>query len=240
MREIQLTTLLLFISLNSILSQNTIELMAFDCNRERESNTDISEIKFKILTEHKVISQSTKSKYDLFRFETSKYNIKIEYHNIYNQKVDTTINISPKTKKIFLCVEKMKDYEIKTFIENSILNNKKWKLEFSGSGCSGYNKTKIKFITRKKKTLFKYLSIDKWWKTGKKIKKKKVIELRKKDFGKLIVFEKKLRLLNDAKKRCGPVTYYYLTQGNTKLEFKDGSCVGIYKDYLKEIIERNN
>jgi hypothetical protein len=131
----------------------------------------------------------------------------------------------------------MKDYEVKTFLETSISKNKKWKLEFSSLGCSGKNKTTIEIIPRKKKTLFKYSSVDKWGKSGKKIKEKKVIELSKKDLNKLIVFEKKLRLLNNGRKRCGPATYYHLTLGNKKLEFKDETCVGIYKDYLKELIE---
>lgn len=220
-----------------MLSQNTIELIAYDCNRERSSNSDISEIKFKILSEHKVISQTTESNYDLYRFKTSKKEVKIEYYNIYNQKSDTTFTITPKTQKVLLCVEKMKDYKVKTFLETSISENKKWKLEFSSLGCSGKNKTTIKIIPRKKKTLFKYVSVDKWWKSGKKIKEKKIIELSEKDLDKLIVFEKKLRLINDGRKRCGPATYYDLTFGNKKLDFKDETCAGIYEDYLKELIE---
>lgn len=222
-----------------MLCQNTIELIAYDCNRERSSNSDISEIKFKILSEHKIISQTKESKYDIFTFETSKNEIKIEYYNIYNQKSDTSFIITPKTQKLFLCVEKMKDYQIKTFLETSLSENKKWKLEFSGLGCSSKNKTTIEIIPRKNKILFKYVSIDKWWKSGKKIKEKNLIELSENDIKKLIVFEKKLRLLNNGLSRCFPETHYKLTLNNKNLEFKDTTtCNGIFKDYLKELIKR--
>ena len=238
MRESQLTTLLLLICINSMLCQNTIELIAYDCNRERTSNSDISEIKLKILSEHQVISQSTKSKYDIFTFETSKNEIKIEYYNVYNQKIDTSFIITPKTQKLFLCVEKMKDYHVKTFLETSLSENKKWKLEWSGSIKS---KTTIEIIPRKKKTLFKYSHVDEYRESGKKIKKENIIELSENDINKLIVFEKKLRLLNEGLSRCGPEIYYKLTLNNEKLVFKDKTtCFKIYKDYLKELIEKNN
>jgi hypothetical protein len=168
MRKIQLTSLLLLICINSIVCQNTIELIAFDCNREKSSNSDISEIKFKIITEHKVITDTTKLWLTQYKFQTFKNKVEIEYHNIFNQKVDTIFNITSKKQKIYLCIERMKDYEVETFLETSISKNKKWKLEFSSLGCSGKNKTTIEIIPRKKKTLFKYSSVDKWWKSGKK------------------------------------------------------------------------
>ena len=224
-----------------MLCQNTIELIAYDCNRERTSNSDISAIKFKILSEHQVISQATKSKYDIFTFETSKNKIKIEYYNVYNQKTDTSFIITPKTQKLFLCVEKMQDYQVKTFLETSLSENKKWKLEWSGSSCSAKGKTRIEIIPRKKKTIFKYSHVAEYWKSGKKIKKENKTELSENDIKKLIVFEKKLRLLNEGIGRCLPETNYKLTLGNRKLEFVNKTiCASLYKDYLKELIERNN
>ena len=112
-----------------MLCNNTIELIAYNCNRGKNSNSDISDIKFKILSNHKIISQSTKSKYELFKFESSKNSIKIQFYNVYNQKIDTTFIITPKTKKLYLCVEQLKDYKIKTFLETSFKENKVWKLE---------------------------------------------------------------------------------------------------------------
>ncbi|MGK0448873.1 MAG: hypothetical protein ACJA2M_002674 [Polaribacter sp.] len=223
---------------NSIISQNTVELIAYDCIRDRDSNRDISEIKFEILTEHKVISQSTKSKYDIFRFQTSENEVKIEYNNIYNQKTDTTFFITPKTQKLFLCVEKMKDYEIKTFIEKSLEENKNWKLKLSGGSCFVHTSTEIKIIPNKNGAILKYKYVEE--RSGKKIKEKKVIKLDKNDLDNLIKFEKKLRLLNSAMRRCGPGTYYYLSLGNETIEIKDETCVGIFKEYLSKLIERNN
>ena len=236
MKKVLLTLLLL--CSNSIISQNIIELIAYDCIRNRDSNRDISEIKFEILTEHKVISQSTKSKYDLFRFQTSENEVKIEYNNIYNQKTDTTYFITPKTQKLLLCVEKMKDYEIKTFLEKSLEENKNWKLKFSGGSCFVFTNTEIKIIPNKNGATLKYKYVEE--RNEKKIKEKKVIKLDKNDLDNLIRFEKKLRLLNSAMRRCGPGTYYHLSLGNETIEIKDETCVGIYKDYLSKIIERNN
>ena len=198
----RLLLLLLFFCGNSIFSQNTIELIAFNCISDRISNRDISEINFKILTEHKIISQTTESKFDLFRFETSENKIKIEYNNIYNQKKDTTFFVTPKTKKLFLCVEKMEDYEIKTFIESSLLENKKWKLTLSGGGCFVFTDTKIKIIPKKENAILKYKYVEE--RSGRKTKERKTIRLDKNDLNNLIRFEKKLRLLNTAMRRCGP------------------------------------
>lgn len=236
MKKILLILILIFS--NSTICQNTIELIAYDCIKVRESNRDISEIKFEILTKHKVISQTTKSKFDLFRLQTFENEVKIEYNNIYNQKTDTIFFITPKTQKLFLCVEKMKDYEIKTFIEKSLAENKNWKLKLSGGSCFVYTDTEIKIIPNKNGAILKYKYVEE--RSEKKIKEKKVIKLDKNDLDNLIMFEKKLRLLNSAMRRCGPGTYYYLSLGNETIEIKDETCVGIFEEYLSKIIERNN
>ncbi|WP_282032399.1 hypothetical protein [Winogradskyella eximia] len=230
--------ILILICSNSIFCQNTIELIAYDCINDRDSNRDISEIKFEILTKHKVISQTTKSKFDLFKFQTSENEVKIEYNNIYNQKTDTTYFITPKTQKLFLCVEKMKDYEIETFIEKSLEENKNWKLKLSGGGCFVFTDTEIKIIPNKNDAILKYKYVEE--RNGKKIKEKKEIKLDKRDLDNLIIFEKKLRLLNSAMRRCTPATYYYLSYGNETIEIRDQTCVGIFEEYLSKLIERNN
>ena len=67
-----------------------------------------------------------------------------------------------------------------------------------------------------------------------------MIKLDKNDLDNLIMFEKKLRLLNSAMRRCAPGTYYYLSLGNETIEIKDETCVGIFEGYISKIIERNN
>lgn len=230
--------ILILICSNSIFCQNTIELIAYNCINDRDSNRDISEIKFEILTKHKVISQTTKFKFDLFRFQTSENEVKIEYNNIYNQKTDSTFFITPKTQKLFLCVEKMKDYEIETFIEKSLEENKNWKLKLSGGSCFVFTDTEIKIIPNKNGAILKYKYVEE--RNGKKIKEKKEIKLDKRDLDNLIIFEKKLRLLNSAMRRCTPATYYYLSYRNETIEIRDQTCVGIFEDYLLKLIERNN
>jgi len=242
MKNIRLTTLFLFAFINTIASQNTLELIAIDHNRKKSSITHISEINFKILTKHKIKAIDPKMFFPVpCRFETFENKVKIEYQNIFNQTLDTTYIITSKKQKIYLLVDKMKDYEVKTFIETSLLENKKWNLEFSGGGCGIKTNTQLQIIPGENNAILKYKIVKKWNGLEKKrIKEKKVIELSKKDLDKLIIFEKKLRLLNDGRRRCMPATYYYLTLGSNKLEFKDETCTNIYNDFLKELIERNN
>ncbi|WP_418636860.1 hypothetical protein [Winogradskyella sp.] len=241
MKNIRLTTLFLFAFINTIVSQNTLELIALDHNSKKSSITHISEINFKILTKHKTIAIDPKMFFPVpCKFETFENKVKIEYQNIFNQTLDTTYIITSKKQKIYLLVDKMKDYEVKTFIETSLLENKKWNLDFSSGSCGINANTKLQIIPRENNTILKYKIVKKWNGSGKKIKEKNVIKLSKNDLDKLIIFEKKLRLLNDASKRCMPATYYYLTLGNNKLKFKDETCTNIYNDFLKELIERNN
>ena len=74
----------------------------------------------------------------------------------------------------------------------------------------------------------------------KKTKERRTIRLDKNDLNNLINFEKKLRLLNSAMRRCEPETYYYLSLGNKTIQIKDETCVGIFEEYLSKIIERKN
>jgi hypothetical protein len=241
MKNIRLTSLFLFAFINTIASQNTIELIALDHNLNKSSYTHISEINFKIITKHKIIAIDPKMFFPVpCKFETFENKVKIEYQNIFNQTLDTTYVITSENQKLYLLVDKMKDYEVKTFLETSILENKKWKLEFSGGSCGIQTNTQIQIIPSEKDTILKYKSVEKWDLTGKKNKEKKIIKLSANDLSNLLVFEKKLRLLNSSRKRCSPGTYYYLTFGNSKLEYIDETCTDIYKDFLKELIERNN
>ena len=99
--------LLLIICINSIFGQNTIELIAFDCNRNKSSNSDISDIKFKIVTEHKIISQSTKSKYDEFKLFLKQFQLNLitggRFSHICSKhdKGNATKLFIEKTKKFF-------------------------------------------------------------------------------------------------------------------------------------------
>ncbi len=79
------------------------------------------------------------------------------------------------------------------------------------------------------------------WKTNVENQEFKIIELSKNDINNLIVFEKKLRLLNNGIRRCAPETYYKLTLGNKTLNIEDKTtCSKIYEEYLKKLIKRDN
>tara|TARA_R110002111_G_scaffold253395_3_gene318610 strand:+ start:94 stop:777 length:684 start_codon:yes stop_codon:yes gene_type:complete len=227
--------------MNTVVSQNKIELIAIDNNGHESYSPHISEIEFKIITKHKRISIDSTMFFPVpCKFETMENKVKVEYYNIFNQKIDTIFNIKSKKQKLFLRVEKMKDYEIKTFLETSLLENKKWKLKLSGGSCFVFTDTKIKIIPHKDGALLKYKYVEERSASRKKIKERKVIKLDKNDLDNLILFEKKLRLLNSGIRRCTPGTYYYLSLGKETIEIKDETCVGIFQEYLSNLIERNN
>ena len=221
----------LFIStilvLNSILSfsQNKIELIPNDCNEENGFTMFLLDrAKPKILSEQKTEKIEKYLEYDKMIILNNSDFLKIQYTNIFGQKVDTTFTNAKELTEIKICVNKFTDYEKKSIIKESIKNNKSWILSSAwGHGTFEYDK----LILKPKKEFLKY----KYYKNGKRLKCGK-IKLTKQIVEKISLFERKLNLMKNSDNSCNFGHSYKLTNGLETMELQDDSCSGFSNEQL--------
>jgi len=230
-------SLLVVLFTSQLYCQKSIKVFTYDCEKNRDSNTDISDLKFKIISEHTIISQTTKHTYDFFRFSTPLKQVKIEYYNVFNQKIDTIVRITPKTEKINLCVERFIDVGNITSIEKSISEKISWNLEITDFSTYKLN---YKILLVENSFILKYSEFISDWGKEFKLKSENEVVVPEDEIKKLIEFEKKLRLVNNGVKRCNPPTNYVLKIGNTQESFKDETfCSRMHRDYLNSLIKED-
>jgi hypothetical protein len=150
--------------------------------------------------------------------------IKLQYTNIFGQKIDTTYKDARKLVEIKICVNKFKDYHKESLIKNAITNNKKWVLSSSwGQVTIEYDK----LILKPKDGILKFI----YYKKGKKIKQGN-IRLTKEIIEKISLFERKLYLMKNASNGCTFKQSYELTNSIEIIELNDNSCSGFSNEEL--------
>ena len=150
--------------------------------------------------------------------------LKIEYTNIFGQKIDTTFTNPKKLTEIKICVNKFKDYEKKSLIKQAIQNDKSWILS-STWGHQTFESDKL--ILKPKKGFLNY----KYYKNGKRIKRGK-IKITESVMHRIALFERKLNLMQNADNSCNFGISYNLDNGIEKINFQDDSCSGFSNEQL--------
>ena len=223
MNSLKNIILILFIAIfNNIIAQKTIEIETFNCAENSIGMSNIQKLNYKIISEHKVITDTTEHYFEL-KIKTKSDTLKVQYQNDYNQKVDTTYILSRNMQKIYICIDKFKDYKIKTLNEDA-MKNKKWELYINSMHCFGFDKSKLIIKFKKNKIIAKYY-FSKWIEKSEQKKefiKKKI--LTEKQISNLILFEKKLRLMNRPNGDCTTSVFYLLKTNNGKISISDSSC----------------
>ena len=99
--------------------------------------TDLERTKFKILTNHELVTDTTKCCNFQLEFKTSEPKVAIEFENIYKQKLDTVFQITENNQRIYLCVDKFKDYNSSSLIAKALENRTNWNLKMTVVHCFG-------------------------------------------------------------------------------------------------------
>jgi len=160
-----------------------------------------------------------------YHFSTNNSKVRIEIENIFKQKIDTILILNKKNKNYKICEDKFKEYELKTSVEESIKNKNKWTLSFSSIGCFHQEKESIE-LTHKKGKVFAIHKVNE--------KKKNKIKLTQTKIKSLIVFEKKLKLMNRPDGGCTTSDYYTIKSEIENYEITDSSCLWSGFHYLKK------
>ncbi len=160
-----------------------------------------------------------------YYFSTEKSDVRIEIENIFKQEVDTILKFNENNTEYKICEDKFQDYELKTSVEKSFENKKKWTLSYSSMGCFHWDKESIE-LTYKKRKIYAIHKVNK--------KKKQKIMLSKEKMNSLIVFEKKLMLMNRPNGGCTTSDIYNINSGTENYKIDDSSCLWDGYSYLKE------
>ncbi|MDO5968325.1 hypothetical protein Q4Q35_00760 [Flavivirga aquimarina] len=206
-------------------AQNRIELISNDCSQENGFTMFLLDrAKPKILTEQKFEQEEKYWNNQKKILLNNSDIIKIEYTNIFGQRIDTTFVNAKELNEIIICVNKFKDYEKKSIIKESIQNDQSWVLN-STWGHQTFESDKL--ILKPKNGFLKY----KYYKNGKKIKRGK-IKITESVIEKIALFERKLNLMQNADNSCNFGINYNLYNGIEKLNFQDDSCSGFSNEQL--------
>ncbi|WP_396601638.1 hypothetical protein [Algibacter sp. R77976] len=224
MQKIIILVLLFYSSL--VYSQKTIELLTFDCKSGNTSTTDIKRTEFKILTKHELVIDKTKYWSFQYIFKTNEPKVKVEFKNIYKQKLDTVFQITENNQQIYLCVDKFKDYNSKSLITKALEKRNNWNLKMTVAHCFGRNNSKLEIIPKKNKILAKYI----YWEYPENSNRKKKFVVKKtiseQDIVFIETFEKQMKLMNRPKGDCTNHAYYYLKVGDEEIKIEESSCSG--------------
>ncbi|QNM84611.1 hypothetical protein H9W90_10425 [Polaribacter pectinis] len=218
-----ISTILVFTSI-ILFAQNKIELVTYNCIYKDGTMFSIKRANPKILTEQNFIQEDKYwNNHKKIIMNNSEF-LKIQYTNIFGQKIDTIFTNTKELTEIKICVNKFKDYEKKSLIKESIENNESWILNTTW-GHQTFESDKL--ILKPKNGFLKY----KYYKNGKRIKRGK-IKITESVIEKIALFERKLNLMQNADNSCNFGINYNLNNGIEKLNFQDDSCSGFSNEQL--------
>ncbi|WP_310993934.1 hypothetical protein [Aequorivita marina] len=221
-----ITIFLIIITFNGF-SQNRIELISSDCSQENGFTMfKLGRANPKILT-----TQVFENKNDYWGgHKKIIYNqsdsLKIEYSNIFGQRIDTIFTNAKHLEKISVCVNKFSDYPKNSLIKKAIDKNKKWTL-ISSWGHSVFESDKLVFNPGNGYLRYKY------YKNNKRISKGK-IQINKQNLERIHLFEKKMRLVNNPNGDCNSSHSFEIRIGDEKIKILDYGCVGFSSNQLLE------
>lgn len=194
--------------------------------------TDLERTKFKILTNHELVTDTTKCCNFQLEFKTSEPKVAIEFENIYKQKLDTVFQITENHQRIYLCVDKFKDYNSSSLIAKALENRTNWNLKMTVVHCFGIDDSELEITPKKNGLLAKYT----YWEYPENSNKKKKYVIKKTISEQEIVFvetfEKQMKLMNRPNGDCTLQAYFHLKVGDEEIEIKDSSCSGFDESEL--------
>lgn len=228
------TYILFFIIISfQCFSQNEYELLFYNC-KANAIGTIHDGINIGIIN---IYDNITNEKIDYkegnfsgeYIFKTTNLKVKIEYKNIFDQKIDTILKLDSNIKNHFICEETFIDNDSnKTSIEHSLEKRKKWKLNFLSSGCFHYDNESLEIRYINKVAYLEYKIRDSL---------KKTLILNENIISRLILFEKKLKLMDKPNSGCTTTDVYEIKSKYGKYKILDSSCLwdGFFE--LKKEIE---
>ena len=188
--------------------------------------TDLKRTEFEILTNHELVTDTTKYWSFQLKFKTNERKVKIEFENIYRQKLDTVFQITENNQQIYLCVDKFKDYSSKSLITKALEKRTNWNLKMTVAHCFGIDNSELEIIPKKNRILAKYT----YWEYPENSNRKKKFVIKKtiseQDIVFIETFEKQLKLMNRPNGGCTAQAYYNLKVGDEKIEIEESSCSG--------------
>ena len=231
MRETHLISIILVFISTFTLAQNKIELVPNDCSEKNGFTMFLLDrVNPKILTNHKIGKTKKYLENNKMIILINSDFLKIEYTNIFGQKIDTIFKNAKQLSEIKICVNKFKDYERKSLIRESLQNKKKWTLNRTwGHQTIDHDK----LILKPKKRVLRY----KYYKNGKIITRGK-IKITELILEKISLYERKLNLMKNADNSCNFGTNYTLNNGLKEINFQDNSCSGFLNEELLSELEK--
>lgn len=160
-----------------------------------------------------------------YYFSTNKSNVKIEIENIFEQIIDTILLLNKNKTDYEICEDRFIDYDLKTSVESSFETRKRWTLLYSSKGCFHSENESI-VLTFKKEEIYATHKINE--------NKNQSITINQEKKKSLILFEKKLNLMNRPNAGCTTSVIYNITSGTENYKIVDSSCLWDGFDYLKE------
>ena len=223
----QKTIILVLLFYSSLVySQKTIELFTFDCESGNISMTDLKRTEFNILTNHKLVTDTTKHWGFQLKFKTKEPKVKIEFENIYKQKLDTVFQITENNQQIYLCVDKFKDYSSKSLITKALEERINWNLKMTVAHCFGMDNSELQIIPKKNRIIAKYTYWEYPENSNRKKKRTKKKTITEQQIQYIETFEKQMILMNRPNGGCTSQAYYNLKVGNGEIDIEESSCSG--------------
>ena len=211
--------LILLLSLTPVFSQTNIQIFTADCSQENGFTMfNLDEAEPKILSGQSFVKingyWSGQKKGIINKLDT----LKIEYNNIFGQRIDTTFVTANQREQIKLCINKFKDYSDDALIELALRNKSIWILE-SSWGHQTFENDKLVLRPNGNHLKFQYFL------NGKREKKGK-IKIDENLIKNIHLFEKKLKLMNRPDGNCNFGQSYRLIIDEQILKVEDHSCSG--------------
>lgn len=210
--------------LNSLIAQTDYQLSFYKCD-----GNDLGAVDYRLHSPDLTVSdyvsyqkiECKEPSSGIYHFTTNKAVLRVGIRNIYNQKLDTILELQKGKTEYKLCSDKFIDYELKTSLEKSFENRKKWTLQYSSNGVYATKKANSQdesiTITYTKRKIHATYRVNK--------RRKKKITLDTEHQNSLILFEKKLKLMDRTNTSCPVYSNYYISSFAENFQIKNNTCL---------------
>jgi hypothetical protein len=205
--------IILLLNSFSINGQNAkIKIIQKNCQNDEN---DRRERYLKLIKGTEIIRDSIERKDEMFVIKNLvKGSYKIEFTNIFGQRVRKEVVAKKLRNKIEICTDNFEDNKEITFIQK-ISNKNRLQLNFMSFGCEHWVSEKVIFFQIEDDFFGEFIKDEQ-----PPIKKK----LSKEQLNYLILFERKLRQIENSMGGCTIEDSYHLILGNEELKMVDESC----------------
>lgn len=209
---------------NSLIAQTDYQLNFYKCGESKLKRIDHKLHSPEIIISDYVTNEKIECKQassGTYYFSTNKEILRVNIRNIYNQKFDTILELQENKTEYDLCGDQFKNYDLKTSVEKALEDRKKWTLQYSAKATG--SKNQIRFQDESITITFSKNKIHATYRVNRiKVEKTKITNEQKEA---LILFEKKLKLLNRTNTSCHLTTAYYISSFAENFKVENNTCL---------------